>query len=211
MPRVSPAYLETRRRQILAAAVRCFSRQGFHRTTMQDVVGEAALSPGAIYRYYASKEAIIAAVAAERHTAERDLLRAAARDADVGAGLEGLARTFLGGLSSSDQKEWRRVTVQLWGEALRSKAVMAVVRGGLDEPLALLATLVRRGRRAGRLPPGLEPRATARVAAAVFQGLALQQAWEPDMNLAACVRSATLMLRQLVGPPKRRRLVARPR
>jgi AcrR family transcriptional regulator len=211
MPRVSPAYLESRRRQILAAAVRCFSRQGFHRATMQDVVREAALSPGAIYRYYASKEEIIAAVAAERHAAERELLRTATRDADLGAGFEGLARAFLGRLSTRDEKEWRRVTVQLWGEALRSKRVMAVVRGGLDEPLALLAALVRRGRREGRLSPALEPRATARVAAALFQGLALQQAWEPDMNLAACVRSATLLLRQLVGPPRRRRPAARPR
>jgi AcrR family transcriptional regulator len=50
MPKVSRAHLDARRRQILDAAAACFAQQGFHRTTMQDVVRRARLSPGAIYR-----------------------------------------------------------------------------------------------------------------------------------------------------------------
>ena len=34
-----------RRARILDAAERCFVRAGFHRTTMQDVAAEAAMSP----------------------------------------------------------------------------------------------------------------------------------------------------------------------
>ena len=46
-----------RRARILDAAERCFVRSGFHRTTMQDVAAEAGMSPGNLYRYFASKEA----------------------------------------------------------------------------------------------------------------------------------------------------------
>ena len=61
MPKVTEAHLEARHQQILNAAGACFSRQGFHQTSMQDICREAELSPGAVYRYFSSKEDIIAA------------------------------------------------------------------------------------------------------------------------------------------------------
>lgn len=67
MPRVSEAYLRARRRQIVDAAIECFARHGFHRATMQDIVRQAQLSPGAIYRYFATKEEIIEAIAGDVH------------------------------------------------------------------------------------------------------------------------------------------------
>src|ERR671914_2805432 len=48
-----------RRTQILEAAARSFVRSGFHRTTMQDVAAEAGMSPGNLYRYFPSKDAIV--------------------------------------------------------------------------------------------------------------------------------------------------------
>ena len=48
-----------RRSRILDAAERCFVRSGFHRTTMQDVAAEAGMSPGNLYRYFPSKDAIV--------------------------------------------------------------------------------------------------------------------------------------------------------
>src|SRR5689334_18950733 len=65
MPRVSPEHLGARRRQILAAARACFVRDGFHATSMQDILRAADLSAGAIYRYFPSKDAIVATIAKE--------------------------------------------------------------------------------------------------------------------------------------------------
>src|SRR5215216_7206950 len=63
MPRVSQHHLDSRRQQILDAATRCFARNGFHATSMQDVLAEANLSAGALYRYFRGKEEIISAIA----------------------------------------------------------------------------------------------------------------------------------------------------
>jgi AcrR family transcriptional regulator len=58
-----------RRAEILAAAQRCFVRSGFHQTSMHEICAEAGMSPGNLYRYFPSKEAIIAGIA-ERDRAE---------------------------------------------------------------------------------------------------------------------------------------------
>jgi AcrR family transcriptional regulator len=58
-----------RRTEILDAAERCFARSGFHRASMQDICGEAQMSPGNLYRYFPSKEALIAGIC-ERNRAD---------------------------------------------------------------------------------------------------------------------------------------------
>lgn len=58
-----------RREEILDAARRCFARSGFHQTSMQQICAEAGMSPGNLYRYFPSKEAIIAGLT-ERDRAE---------------------------------------------------------------------------------------------------------------------------------------------
>ncbi len=65
MPKVSDAHRESRREQILIAAWKCFSRKGFHSTSMADVIREAGLSAGAVYLYFRSKDEIIVAVATQ--------------------------------------------------------------------------------------------------------------------------------------------------
>src|ERR671927_571915 len=58
--RIGDESVADRRAQILDAAERSFCRSGFHRTTMQDVAAEAGMSPGNLYRYFPSKDALVA-------------------------------------------------------------------------------------------------------------------------------------------------------
>ena len=200
MPRVSQGYLDARRRQIMDAAITCFAREGFHRATMQDIVAETGLSAGAIYRYFRSKEDIVAAIAAEHHAAEAAAFAEVSTDDDVGAALRHLVQVSLGRLADPAEQRWRRVTVQVWGEALRNDRVMDIVRGGLDEPVRILAGLFRRGQRDGTLPAALDPDGAARVCAAIFQGLVLQQAWDPGLDVEAYISAVGALIDALVRP-----------
>ena len=47
---------EERKTQIFQAALTCFSRKGYHQTTMDDIVAESGLSKGALYWYFESKK-----------------------------------------------------------------------------------------------------------------------------------------------------------
>src|ERR1700759_1025601 len=65
VPRISAERRQANRAQIVAAARRCFSRQGFHQTSMPDIAAEAGVSVGAPYRYFSSKEEIILEIAGD--------------------------------------------------------------------------------------------------------------------------------------------------
>src|SRR3569833_2476805 len=69
MRRASAQLQIDRRAEIMAAAERRFVRSGFHQTSMQEICAEVGMSPGNLYRYFPSKEALIAGIA-ERDRAE---------------------------------------------------------------------------------------------------------------------------------------------
>jgi AcrR family transcriptional regulator len=201
MPRVDDRYLASRRRQIMDAAIACFARDGFHRATMADIVAQTGLSAGAIYRYFPAKEDIVAAVAAEHHAREAAVLAGAEEAADPGDVLRDLARVSLGRLADPAEQRWRRVTIQLWGEALRDERVMSIVRSGLDEPVQIIAALLRRGQAGGRVPAGIDPDSAARVCAAIFQGLVLQQAWDPGLDIDGYIDAVIALIGRFTGTP----------
>jgi AcrR family transcriptional regulator len=57
-PWLSDKTREQRRQHILTSAWRCFSRDGFHATSLEDVIAATGMSFGAVYRYFRGKEII---------------------------------------------------------------------------------------------------------------------------------------------------------
>src|SRR5690349_19443486 len=89
VPKVSVEHEQMRRQQILDAALACFSRRGYHATSMEDIVREAGLSVGAIYTYFPSKEELFKVLAEARFRHTRDRIQALVRQGDtLGARLE---------------------------------------------------------------------------------------------------------------------------
>ena len=187
MPKVSPEHLEARRQQILAAALTCFDRAGFHRTSMQDVVAEAALSTGAVYRYFSSKEEIIEALAEQRHAKEAALIDEALHIEGPQAALHRLADLYFEWLVDPDEQRRRRLGVQIWAEAVHNERLRAVVQAGADQR-RLLVELLERAKRQGLLDPAADPEAMTRVYLALLQGFLIQQAWQPDLDVGPYVR-----------------------
>jgi TetR/AcrR family transcriptional regulator, acrAB operon repressor len=69
------------RRQILAAALDVFSKQGYAGTTLDDITAAANLSKGAIYWYFESKADLFATLLGERASIFSEILLDAARGA----------------------------------------------------------------------------------------------------------------------------------
>ena|SRR5579863_4354020 len=62
----TPKVVEDRREQILDAAMSVFAQKGFTRATNKDIAREAGITPGLIYYYFESKEAVLQAIIEQR-------------------------------------------------------------------------------------------------------------------------------------------------
>jgi AcrR family transcriptional regulator len=197
MPKVTDEHRDRRRRQILDAAVACFDRRGLHATT-DEIVAEAGLSAGAIYRYFDSKDAIIEAVAAERHAHERSLLADALAGDDPRASLRSFLERYFVWLGDPDEQRRRRVNVYVWAEALHNPRLAGVVTSGLA-PLDQSVRAVRAAVRSGAFPPGLDAEPFVRVVLALLQGFVLQQCWDPTVDLEGYRATALATLDALLS------------
>lgn len=62
----TPKVVEDRKEQILDAAMRVFAQKGFTRATNKDIAREAGITPGLIYYYFESKEAVFKEIVEQR-------------------------------------------------------------------------------------------------------------------------------------------------
>jgi AcrR family transcriptional regulator len=186
MPKISEAQRETRRQQILDAALVCFSRDGFHNTTTADIVRESGVSQGTLYLYFATKDDIVVAFADDRRQREMFLDAVAQSEQDPIQGL--LALIELHGMSLRDAKrlDGRRVGVQAWAEALRNPRIHESVVEGVAAVRDTIVRLIERGQAGGQIRPEVNADAVARTLVATFHGMVLQVAWGEPLDLAAC-------------------------
>ena len=201
MPKISEEKREARRLQILEVAQRCFARQGFHRTSMEDIVRELKSSPGAVYCYFQGKNDIIAALAEQRHERETALLRELIPSGNVSEGVQNAARAFFEMLQDPKERERRKLTIQIWAESLRDKRIRKIVERGIRQR-DLLTDALRSARQAGQLPDSLDPDAFSRVLLALLQGFILQQAWEPEIDTEAFLETAMGLISSVFIEPE---------
>jgi AcrR family transcriptional regulator len=196
MPKITEAKRESRRQQILDAALTCFSRDGFHATTTADIVRESGVSQGTLYLYFATKDDIVVALADDRHQREAFLTALAQSEPDPVHGLFLMIELYGKSLGDPRRIEGGRVGIQGWAEALRNPRIHESVTGGIATVRAAIARLVERGQRSGEMRADLDPDAAARIMIATFQGLILQASWGERIDLTAIGR---LMRRMIEG------------
>jgi AcrR family transcriptional regulator len=194
MPRVSQQYRDARRREILEAAGRCFAEKGFHSTSMQDFFAASGLTAGLVYRYFPSKDELIATLAAEALAQ----LHAGVEEAigtEEPPGTEEVLARLLRTLDELDSREGlARVAVQVWGEALVNPAVGAIATAGIARLQAALERLVRTAQEAGQLDPGLDPAYAARVLFSILPGFLIQRALDPALDRAGYEQAARALV-----------------
>jgi AcrR family transcriptional regulator len=205
MPKVKAATLAARRDEILEAAEMCFARQGFHQTTISDVIRESGLSAGCIYTHFASKEDLIQAIGERRHARDSALFAARGEELHPLDTLRAIARTFVGDLQKEQGLRSRRVALQLWAEALRDEVIREQVTGGIRTPIAGIVELLRRGQRLGLIDGTINPRAVARTMVAMFQGMVLQRLWGEPFSAAESMSAFELFLAGLLAKQGRPR------
>lgn len=182
MPKVTEAYREARRDEIIGAALRCFSTRGFQRTSMADIIAESGLSAGAIYGHFAGKKELFAAVAARILASRRSELQARRLEGPPLSPGQVMA-TLIDGMR---REPFSGMLIQLWAEAaidpdMREPVheVLDIVRATVRGAFAEWAT-AEPGRADGD-PEEWAARLTP-VALGLMPGFMVQRAIAPDFD-----------------------------
>ncbi len=195
MPKINAQQREARRDRLLAAALKCFSRDGFHQTTTADIVRESGVSQGTLYLYFKSKDDLIAALADDRHQHEAALNALAEHEEDPLKSILALVRLYAERLSDISQSDALRVGLQGWAEALRNERVRISVLEGVSLARTALVRVIRRGQRTGVFRRDLDAEAMASLLVAIFQGFVLRAVWEPRRDLEPCFKLVSELVR----------------
>jgi AcrR family transcriptional regulator len=193
MPKVSQAHKDARRQQILTAATRCVATQGFHRTTMADVIGEAGLSAGAVYGYFRSKTELIRAIAdSALGSAAQTLEELAAGDLPVTPAL--MLEAYLDSALQAHGDRSPQVAVQVWAEAARDPQVASMAAERIHALRAVMTTLVRRCQADGTLPRDGDPALMAQALVGLLPGFVLQRLLDRKVTAASYLQGAADLL-----------------
>ncbi|GAA1248829.1 hypothetical protein GCM10009676_38990 [Prauserella halophila] len=176
MPKVSDSYKDTRRAEILEAAQRCFLRDGFHGTSMQNLFDESGLSSGAVYRYFPGKEALIIALAEYRMRETLDIVHTAASDIR-GRSIGEMITELISLLGMRDAKDgFARLAVLIWAESVHNQKLREALSELFAQLRSELTGIVRKHQQAGTLPAEVAAEALADGVFSSLTGYVLQLA-----------------------------------
>lgn len=178
MPRVSDSYREDRRNQILRAAERCFAAAGFHGTSMDDICRGSGLSPGAVYRYFDGKDAIVQALS-ERYLAS-DLASILSVTAAAETAFDALSRLVD---HFFDPEAWDKedaggtaLSLEIWSEGTRNGCIGPALTETFAAIRTAFAGIIRRGQAEGEFDASVDPETIASALMSVHPGYRLQRA-----------------------------------
>ena len=183
------AQQDGRRSHILDAARTCFSRSGFHRTSMQEICAEAKMSPGGLYRYFASKDAIIEAIAQEEQCAARRILEVLL---EPGSLHDRLLRCGLTYIETMRDRRAVQMMLEVYVESMRNTAVGAFFAACEVENRKLVHGVFERAKATGEIAPDADVDTILMTLMAFADGVILRMGLNPSYDVE---RAETILSR----------------
>jgi AcrR family transcriptional regulator len=178
MRRANAQLQSDRRAEILAAAQRCFVRSGFHGASMQDICAEAGMSPGNLYRYFPSKEALIAGIAERDRTEVGQQFASADLSQGVFAVLEGLAHHHF----AVRPREEVLLCTEVMAESRRNPEIARISNGFDADVRTWLVDLLRAGAARGDIPGDIDFEGVVTMLMVIADGVWWRRALDPNFD-----------------------------
>ena len=186
-----------KRQEILEAAGRCFARRGFQGATIADICAEANISPGHLYHYFASKEAIIAGMAETRLAFAAECFN---RVVEGSALIAALVPEIEQRKAQVDPKG-QPLVFEIMAEAGRNPAVAKILREYSKAVRAILADVLRKGQARGLVDESLDAGLAAAVLLSVVDGSKTLTIYDPKLDMKKSVGLLRLLITRFLTPP----------
>lgn len=197
MPR--PDVSEERRPQIIAAATQVFARQGYHKSTMQDIAREAGLSIGGVYWYFKSKDEIVAAILERLFHEDMEVLRTLL---DTRAPVDERLRSFAAGyIETYSRFAWLdAIGLEFYVEAAHDARLRELFQTSLTRYRQALVALIEQGIHQGEFRD-VNPVDAANAILSLEEGITLLLTIDPNIRWQNTFQTGIeLILAGLVRP-----------
>ena len=192
VPRVSADHLLARREQILTAARACFLTKGLHNTSMQDLIQEAGLSVGAVYRYFKSKHEIINAIASSvAGGIQHHIDEVAAKKLPLADSLDEILIELERQIEPGGNLP---IALQVWAEATLDPTIGEIVHERYDGLRTSVRAVVAHAVDSGELPPATDVDAVTAAFYSLIPGYALQKVLTGAPDRASYVAGVRALL-----------------
>jgi AcrR family transcriptional regulator len=156
-----------KRKEILRAAEALFVQHGFHQTGMAAICAAAGMSPGALYRYFPSKVAIIRAIVEEERA---DAVAMFERVARARRFRPALVEALCDAIIAVSEESYARIAVEIAAEGGREPEVREILVGAQKDLLGRLTLLIEGAKASGAAATDIDSEATARLLLMIVDG-----------------------------------------
>ncbi|MCW5689538.1 MAG: TetR/AcrR family transcriptional regulator [Pseudolabrys sp.] len=188
-----------RRAEILDAAERCFARAGFHRASMQDICTEAGMSPGNLYRYFPSKEALIAGICERNRADAVDSFNQVNDAPDFFEALAGLAQYHL--VDRTDDEV--SICAEIMAESRRHPDIRELYQTIENDIRERMAAMLQSAAERGEIRADLDAQAVAGLLLAIGDGMSWRRSVDPKFSAEESLPLILNMVHGLLAVPKK--------
>jgi TetR/AcrR family transcriptional regulator, repressor for uid operon len=168
-----------RRHQVLDAAAICFRNHGFHGASMAQISKTASMSPGHIYHYFDSKEAIIAAIVERDMEEMMEWTEMFYSSDDI---LQSMIDGVSCGVEANTNHENAALMLEILAESARNPQIAETVQKSNQVRNQRLTDLLIKDMLQRKTESNVNVQVKTELIAAMFDGLLLRSVHNPKLN-----------------------------
>ncbi len=183
--------------RILDASRTCFVRSGFRGASMHDICREADMSPGALYRYFPSKEAIIEAIA--DNDRQGDLASLALINGGPNL-VDGFVSGVMAHFTHVHARGFAPLFTEIRAESMRNETVKNCCERNKSEFASFFKGFLDHAKSTGQIDPIVENSAIVSMIMAVGEGVIMGSLLDEDLGAGKIEAMLRAMTNALLRP-----------
>lgn len=160
---------------ILMTAVECFAEKGFHQTSIRDIASKAGISLGNLYNHFASKDALISAIANLETIEQKGIESILSKEGDPLMIIEKFVSAYLKQMADPTNAA---LTYEIASETMRNPYIASGFIDNRKQIRSKISQVLELGMKRGQVDPQLDLIEIAEIIIDMIEGLALRAVFE---------------------------------
>ncbi len=189
---------EARRQQVLTAAAECFRRKGYHSASMAEISKTAGMSPGHIYNYFVSKDAIIEAIIEQQMVEMFEVF--ASLQARSGVLIDVMVAGAADGVCNKLDPALASLKLEMLAETARNEKIAGMLRCVDSQARQRFLAIMQSERSLIKDQAEADLQARITVMFSMFDGLLIRQTLQPGLTAEHVMSALGPCIRTLLSP-----------